>query len=490
MIVGFNKIAEDSATINSASKLSQKIIFTITRGFLAPGMKLPSVNEIATMVGLNRLTVLKSLDELEIEGWITKKMRSGCFVADKLPIDLPQKIGKIDPQKAPLPALAKNTISEIKQNFFRLSFNDGYPDYRLFPSVEMARAYSTAFKDFQSKEALLYYDVHGHRKLRDNLASYIHKSRSIKCSVNNVFVTRGSTMGIYLITRTVCERGDAVAMGEPSYHITKEVFQAEGLKVLSIKVDKYGLDTDHLGEILKSYPIKMVYVTPHHHYPTTVTMTASRRMELLRLAEQYNFYILEDDYDFEFQYDRRPILPIASIDQLYRVIYVGGFSKSLSPSIRLGYVVANSSVINEMGKWRKLIDRQGDTTQELAFAKLLEKGLIDKVIRKALRVYQERRDFTFDLMKSELYPQLEPRFCQGGLVLWTRFNLSAFEIDKLHQKAISNKLFFIHPQKYSVSKGSYSRFGFASMNQEEIAESVDILKAILVQMPRKMKRIY
>ena len=227
MIVGFNKIVEDAANINSASDLSQKIIFTITHGFLAPGMKLPSVNALAEMVGLNRLTVLKSLDELEIEGWITKKVRSGCFVANKLPIDLPRKIGKVDHLKKPLPSLVINNIQEIKQNFFRLSFNDGYPDYRLFPSIEMARAYSTTFKDHQSKDALLYYDVNGHITLRHQLASYIHKSRSIQCSEENLLVTRGSTMGIYLVTRTVCERGDTVAMGEPGYHIAKEVFQTE-----------------------------------------------------------------------------------------------------------------------------------------------------------------------------------------------------------------------------------------------------------------------
>lgn len=476
--VGFALIVENSAEIDSASALTQNIILAITQGYLAPGTKLPSVNEIASLVGLNRLTVLKSLDELEIEGWIVKKLRSGCLVANELPLDLPQKIGEIDYHNKALPSLAKQDISELKQNFYRLSFNDGYPDYRLFPSGEMARAYSTSFKDHQSKEALLYYDVYGHEVLRNKLTSYVHESRSIKCDMSNIFVTRGSTMGIYLVTRTVCEKGDAVAMAEPGYYVAKEAFDAEGLKVISIKVDRDGLDTEHLGKLLKHQKIKMLYVTPHHQYPTTVTMTAARRMELLKLAEKHNFYILEDDYDFDFQYDRRPILPIASIDQLHRVIYVGGFSKSLSPSIRLGYVVANPNVIKEMGKWRKIIDRQGDSIQELAFAKLLSSGVIDKTIRKAIRVYQERRDFTFDLMKKELSPVLEPNFCQGGLAFWTKFNMTATEVDKFHKISLSKKLYFIHPSRYSVKGGIYSRFGFASMNIDEISESVEILKEI------------
>jgi len=481
MSIAFEEIiGKDVDAINTTAALSQRIIQVITSGLLAPGSKLPGVNQMAKIVGLNRLTVLKAMDELEIEGWVRKKPRSGTYVSENLPVNMPREIGLLQKKKKPLPVLTPAEISSNPQNFFRLSFNDGYPDYRLFPVKEVARAFSTAFKDNHDKPSLLYYDVYGQQVLRASLANYIYQTRNIKCSAEQLIVTRGSTLGIYLVAKGVCVRRDTVAMAEPGYRSARQAFVNEGLRVLSIQVDEQGLDTEHLKQVLKREKIKLLYVTPHHQYPTTVTLSAERRMELLKLAEQHNFYLLEDDYDFDFQYDRRPILPIASIDQLHRVIYIGGFSKALSPAIRLGYVLAGAPIIQEMGKWRRVIDRQGDSIQELAFAKLINDGVIEKAIRKAIKVYKERRDFTYSIFQQELSEVISLHACNGGLAFWAKFHRNPDEVEHIIRRAYSKELFIIPPARLLGRPGQYTRMGFASMDIDEIGEAVGLLKGSVV----------
>ena len=480
MKINFKELLHpDGKDLQTSVELTQTIIKAILAGRLAPSMKLPPVNEMGQMVGLNRLTVLKSMTELEIEGWVTKKERSGIYINKNLPVINPDGLKNVFRTKQPLPKLAKNQITPLKQNFFRFSFNDGYPDHRLFPVREMARIYSTTLKDHHDKSSILYYDVFGHQQLREALSRYINNSRGIRNAPDNIIITRGSTMGIYLTTKVLCNRGESVAMTAPGYYLARETFESEGLEVLSVEVDQHGLCTDHLESLLKRYQVKMIYVTPHHHYPTTVTLSAQRRMELLKLAETYNFYILEDDYDFEFQYDRRPILPVASIDQLQRVIYVGGFSKSLSPSIRIGYLVANPQIIFEAGKWRKLIDRQGDTIQELVFSTLLNSGLIEKTIRKALKTYLNRRNYAFSMLQERLSTLLEPQFCEGGLSFWTRFKCSSAAIKKFISRAYEAEIFIVAPEKFNTPGHNFTRMGFASMDELEMKAAIEKLSKLI-----------
>lgn len=464
------------STVKGATDLSRLLIGFIVKGLIGPGHKLPSVNKMSAAVKLNRLTVLKAMDELYIEGWVEKRERSGIFVSPSLPVEHFEKWNLENQNSKAIPDLPDNTLTQHVQNYFPLNFNDGYPDIRLFPVLEMARAYSTTLKDHMQHQSLSYYDVYGHTELRSTLSQYLHHSRGISNSLDNLMVTRGSTMGIYLAAKVVCRPGDTVAMGYPGYYMARELFVNEGLDVLGIEVDENGLRTDVLEDQLKRHRIKLLYITPHHNHPTTIRMNAERRLELLRLATKYGFYILEDDYDFEFQYDRRPILPIASIDKLQQVIYVGGFSKSLSPSMRLGFMMAHPRLIVEAGKWRKLIDRQGDSTQEVAFEKLLRNGVIDSTIRKAVRVYKERRDFAFEFLKSELHPYFKPEQCNGGLAFWTQVNIDKGAVPVLISRLAEKKVHLNSPLRFNIDDCNYTRLGFASMTQDEFARAASILR--------------
>ncbi len=470
----------DTTTTNLAlhQKISQGIIDLITKGVLPRGQKLPSVNQMALDLGVHRLTVLRSLEELEAEGWIRKQEKRGAFVNEDLPVY--RFKSPMAPLSGPLPEMdiPDLDIRPLKQDYSRLSFNDGYPDHRFMPHRELARAYSTVLREKTSKQLLLYYDLTGYAPLVNTLKEYLQNTRSINFEHRELLVTRGSTNGLYLAIKALLVPGNTVAMGEPGYHLMRETFLTCGMKVISLPVDEQGVVVDALEDRLKNQPIKMVYVTPHHHHPTAVSVPAERRLQLLALAEKYGFVILEDDYDFDFHYDRSPTLPIISLNPNAPVIYCGGFSKSLSPALRIGFLAAHPKVVDNACRWRKLIDRQGDTIQEAAFELMLKNGIVDKAIRKARRAYQLRRDHAYDLLNLKLPGLFEMKKPSGGLAFWAKVNPQV-NYPELRKKALEKGLHLVAGDNYTLNRQAHTRLGFASMTEEETQEAVDILSDLI-----------
>lgn len=244
-----------------------------------------------------------------------------------------------------------------------------------------------------------------------------------------------------------------------------------------VSIDEDGIDVDEIEKICKRKRIRAVYVTSHHHYPTTVTLSAARRMKLLQLAEKYGFIVIEDDYDYEFHYDSSPILPLASADRCGMVIYIGSFSKTISPGIRVGYIVAPQNLIPEIAKYRMIVDAQGDSVLEQVVAELLKEGEIRRHLKKVLKIYHERRDHLCHLLNTELKGIVDFKIPDGGLSIWTRFNKNVPlpELSAEMKKkgvVISNGL--IH-DKAEGKKLNATRLGFGWMNQKETDHAMNVM---------------
>jgi GntR family transcriptional regulator/MocR family aminotransferase len=224
----------------------------------------------------------------------------------------------------------------------------------------------------------------------------------------------------------------------------------------------------------------MVYVTPHHHYPTTVSLRIDRRLELLRLANEYGFIIFEDDYDFDFHYNHRPLSPLERADENGMVIYCGSFSKSFSPAFRMGYLAASENVIEHLANVRVLLDRQGDHILDCAMAELLNDGTIQRYLRKTLSIYEEKRNHFCDLLHDKLGNAVNFSVPDGGMTVWTEFDKS-INLETLSQKAYSKGLYIsdgkVH--QYPDYNENGIRLGFASCSMDDLTKSVDILKRIL-----------
>lgn len=463
-------------------QIAQQIIDEIQRGRLIPTAAMPGTRELAEKLQVNRKTIVLAYDELIAQGWLISESRRGTFVSAKLPHFSPAKPTNIDLKETtkdkPAPVLAKYAAAIESENMANLiDFNDGIPDTRLIPFETISKAFRHALIEPIRSNKLGYGDPKGMPNLRVALADMLNMERGLSVNIDNICIARGSQMGIFLAARVLANPQKYVVVERLSYPPAREAFRSCGAKILTVGLDQNGINVEALEALCKKYPISAIYVTPHHQFPTTVMMTAERRLKLLMLAEQYDFVIVEDDYDHEFHFHHHPVFPLASTAHAGRVIYVGSLSKVLAPGLRIGYLVASKEIINQCAAEVMLIDRQGNSVTELAVAALLESGEIKRHIRRTLKIYNERRNTLIDLLLNELVEHINFDSPNGGLAIWLRLN-SGIDISKLVEKAMREKVKILPASLFSESNENVNgiRLGFGSLNANELATGVQRLK--------------
>jgi GntR family transcriptional regulator / MocR family aminotransferase len=291
-------------------------------------------------------------------------------------------------------------------------------------------------------------------------------------------VTRGSQMGLALLARALVRPGDVVAVEELTYAPAAEAFRLQGATVVPLPLDAHGLRIEPLEKLAAQGTLRVVHVTPHHQFPTTVTLSAPRRLRLLDLARRHRFAIVEEDYDHEFHYEGRPVLPLASADRWGVVAYVGTFSKVLAPALRIGYVVAPRPLLASLAAHRLYIDVQGDRVLEYALAELIEEGAVQRHIRRIRREYAARRDVLVDALRRQLGSALSFDVPAGGIGLWARA-ADGIDIDAWAARAAQRGALMITAQSLAVDRRPrpFARLGFASLDRSELREGVRRLAA-------------
>lgn len=408
-------------------QIAQYLADEIRRGRLMPGSALPGTREVAADLAVNRKTVVLAFEELAAQGWVSAQGRRGTFVAARLPgppPDLPRAspLASGEPPYRLYGRLLERPPAVGAQA--AVTFSDGVPDARLIPYDVLGRAYRRALIDTARHNGLGYGDPRGDPALRQSVARMLADERGLQAGPDNVCIVRGSQMGIYLAARLLLRPGDHVAVEALSYPPAREAFQVAGAEVHGLVMDADGMRPDVLEKLCRRVRIRAVYLTPHHQFPTTRLMPAERRVHLLMLAEQFDFAIIEDDYDHEFHFSHRPMFPMASVDRSGRVIYVGSLSKVLAPGLRVGYVVGAPALIDRCAAEILLIDRQGNPVTERAVSDLMDSGELKRHIRRALRVYEARRSLMAD-RAAQLPPQVDFTLPPGGLALWLRLDPGA-----------------------------------------------------------------
>ncbi len=460
-------------------QIADQLMDQIGSGILNAGMRLPGSRVMAEKLNLHRKTVVAAIEELQSQGWLHTIPGGGTYVAHSIPTQVVEKLQTKNPPSKkeelfPVPEVINRNIRLTTEHYH---LDDGLPDPRLAPVQELGRAYKTALMQGNLYPKFAYGDTRGNRFLREQMAIYLAETRSMQVIPDQILITRGVTQALYLSIHTFLEKGDGVAVPELNWESANINFSYFGADLQYVKVDEEGLNVEDLERICASQKIKMLYLTPHHQYPTTVIMPAHRRLKLLQLAQKYGFMIFEDDYDYDFHYHSHPIMPLGSTQHGDRVLYAGSFTKAISPVFRVGYLVASKEQIDYMAKLRRLMDRQGDNLLELALAELLSMGVIQRYLRKNRKIYEQRRDFFCDLLHDELGKSINFEIPAGGMSVWTHFN-SEIDLPKLVKNASKQELYLTDP----VQKGNFSnsiRLGFASSNQQELSEAVTILKRLL-----------
>ncbi len=469
-------------------QLTNQFIHLINQGLLAPETRLPSSRQLADLIGVHRKTVVACYEELDVQGWVNTLPQKGTFVNAELPVLKTQPIGEVlAPFKADEPGFSfkKNAIlnrsfpQHYKDGFVYV--NDGVSDGRLAPVQEIAVMYRKLLSKKQTVNALGYGTTYGHLDLRTTLVNYLNATRGLDITVDNILITRGSQMGLFLSAQLLVDTNDYIIIGATNYGSLDTTFECAGAKLLRVTVDDNGLDTGEIERLCKQHVIKAIYTTSHHHHPTTVTLSAQRRLHLLNLAKTYGFAIIEDDYDYDFHYNQAPILPLASHDKYGHVIYVGSVCKTVAPVFRVGYLVASKSFVDECAKWRRFVDRQGDAILELTFSRFIKDGGLDRHIKKVMKLYKRRRDVFCTLFKSELGAYFSFEIPKGGMAIWAVLH-KQYTWEAVAKKALDVKLVIPEWQRYDMAGIGHNaiRIGFAAYNEEEIHDFVERLKTTML----------
>jgi GntR family transcriptional regulator / MocR family aminotransferase len=476
---------DPQATVPIFMQIARAVSGDIRRGRLRPGDVMPGTRTLARTLGVHRNTVIAAYGELVAEGWITTENGRGTFVSKTLP----------DPRPRRFAAAAEAGVTDgpaafelgpgvvVERCFFTsqpAAYNlTGWPDLRLVPTKALARAWRRAIER-RGRQALAYGPPEGHPRLRAALAGMLSATRGLVIDESRLLITRGTQGALAVIAHALLKPGDVVAVENPGYRRSWQVLSLTGARLVPIPVDAHGLSIDQLSAVVEAQPIRAVFVTPHHQFPTTVTLSAARRVRLLELARRHRFAVIEDDYDHEFHYDGRPILPLASADTRGAVIYVGSLSKTLAPGLRLGYIAASPAVIGHLAEYRALLDTQGDQVLESAVAELLEDGEVQRHVRRVQRIYRARRDAMAALLTRELRGALTVTLPVGGTALWIRVAADV-DIHQWSRTAAAQDVFVEPGDRFTFEGGPlpYIRLGFAGYREAELAEAVRRLAATL-----------
>lgn len=449
-------------------KLTNLISQEILSGRLGQGTMLPGSRSLSKELGINRKTVQAVYEELEAQGWLVTRPRKGTFVADILPessIEIEPAFEQIEQEKS------------LIQSTAVYPHNDGVPDPRLIPYELFSRAYRHALIKITQNQYMGYGDPRGMIELRQALRQMLSMERFMNVAEDEICIVRGSQMGIFLASRALPNRQGVIVVEELYYPSAVKAFQSNGFQVVSVKLDEQSIVIEDLERILKEHSVAAIYTTPHHQYPTTVTMPMNRRLQLLELSKKWGFYIIEDDYDHEFHYDSRPMPPLASLPHSELVIHVGSLSKVFAPGIRLGYIVASSPVIQSITEDILLIDRQGNSITELALADLMHRGEIKRHIRKMKKIYQLRRDHALAEFQRVFAETVQIQSPAGGMALWAKFQ-KPFTQDQLIQLKDLN-IDTEHKFKQNESSNRCIRLGFAALSEKENTSLIEKLNEIL-----------
>jgi GntR family transcriptional regulator / MocR family aminotransferase len=472
-------------------QIAEQISKLIEDGVLPQGIRIQPTRELALLLSINRNTIVASYNELLTQKWVEVKDRKGYFVSKKLPLTTPLGLNDSQGKSTSFAATTSFEIGhELLPEFIRQTpdptiqyiFNEGFPDVRLAPLKALVKEYYSMSNRKSFLKYLNYSEKEGSLPLRLQLVKMLRETRGMSIGAENILITKGGQMGIFLASSLLVKPGELVVVGDPNYFIVNGMFRRMGVDLVSVPVDEEGMNVDILENICSKSKIRLVYVIPHHHHPTTVTLSSARRLKLLELANTYKFAIIEDDFDFDLHYENRPTLPMASFDKFGSVIYIGTFSKIIAPSIRLGYVVAPQNFISILAQHKFMIELQGDNLLEEAMCELLKNGTVERHLKKIKSIYKERRDFFCKLLSEKLPTTASFDVPKGGMSVWVTFK--DIDVNLISLEARKRGLLINPGKRYSLTEKDHNgmSIGFASMNLQELDKAGNILVEVVKAM--------
>lgn len=458
----------------------------ILTGELSIGQRMPSSRVMAQELGIARNTVAAAFEQLQSEGYLVSKIGSGTTVSEKLPEELLTTSAQPSGERSD--RAAKLAVSERAEILMQLqgagvswlpAFSPGLPAVDEFPYVVWAKLVAQEWQ--RTGIGSMNNDAGGYWPLRSQIAEYVNSARGVKAEADQIIIVSGNREGTALVGQVLLNPGDLAIVEEPGYAGTKSALTAAGVKLTPLPVDEQGLAVSLADGTHRS--ARLLCIAPSHQYPMGCTTSLERRLEILNWCKQNSCWILEDDYDSEFRYQGRPLPALASLDPHANIIYVGTFSKTLLPSVRIGYLIVPKDLIQVFVRTKLAMSGPTTMISQRAIATFIESGMFYRHVRVMRKIYAERREALKVAMRRHLPMLTIPAQEDAGLFLISTYQLSAIPHEDIEvarsAKAVGLYVVPLSIHYLSDNKQNGLIFGYGALRPEDVDEPVRRLADVL-----------
>ncbi|MDA1872112.1 PLP-dependent aminotransferase family protein [Bacillus cereus] len=458
-----------SLDISLIRQVYHQIRERILNGELQSGDKLPATRELSSELGVSRNVILEAYDQLFSEGFLVTRQGAGTFIAEGAYLEQRKKSTLID---------SLYWCEETNKESNIINFRSGIPALDLFPRKGWAKLSHTIWNE--TPPSTFGYDIpQGRPELRKVLSRYLLKTRGVFCQPEQLVITSGATQALTLVSKLLLSSGDEVLIEDPITNDIQTIFKNSGAFLSPIPVDDNGMNTSLLPA--NKNP-KFIFITPSHQFPLGGTLPIQRRVQLVNYSRKTNCYLIEDDYDSEFRYEGSPVSSLQGLDP-ERVLYIGSFSKILSPSLRMGYLVLPSHLVEKCRRVKWFSDLHTPSLNQLILAKFIAEGYLERHIMKMKKIYKNRRDFLIQQLQSAFSNTINIFGYSTGLHLIVEFNQVQFTkelLEKIQQLGVK-----VYPvEDHAIEKGKHHNriiIGYGHLTTEEIKEGVSRLQRAILR---------
>ncbi|HLW83912.1 MAG TPA: PLP-dependent aminotransferase family protein [Candidatus Sulfotelmatobacter sp.] len=455
----------------------------IVSGSLRAAQRIPSSRVLASELGVSRFPVLNAYGQLLAEGYFESRVGAGTVVSSSLPEQFtPSELAgaefaasggsrQVASRCSILPRLEKRSWMGLG------AFGVGQVAFEQFPIQIWTALVARRCRNMDAR-SFHYGDPTGSKALRETLAAYLRTSRSVRCEAEQIMIVSGSQQALEISARVLLDPGSRVWVEEPGYSLARGIFALTGCHLVPVPVDGEGLNVT--AGIQRARRARAAFVTPSHQFPLGVTMSASRRFQLLDWAQSTGSWIIEDDYDSEYRYESMPIASLQGLDKNARVIYIGTFSKVLFPSLRLGYVVVPNDLAERFQAVRRVMDLAPPTFYQEVLAEFIGEGHFARHIRRMRVLYRDRRSALVESLTRELGSTVEVLGGEAGMHLTVTLPQGSRDLEIADRAAREN--LWLWPLSLSYMGATPRQgfiLGFGSTAVMEVAPAVRKMSKLL-----------